>query len=107
MAERAGFESNSFNIKDLEGLGQGVTQPGIGQADTGQAPLDTTQGENGEVTPETPSRTLPGQLECQISAKRETAPIDPDLVTVTDAWANLPDAIKAGITAMVKASIGL
>jgi len=28
---------------------------------------------------------------------------DPDLATVVEAWANLPDAIKAGILAMVNA----
>jgi hypothetical protein len=29
---------------------------------------------------------------------------DPDLAAVVDAWPNLPEAIKAGIVAMVKAA---
>ncbi|HUS46374.1 MAG TPA: hypothetical protein VM219_10195 [Phycisphaerae bacterium] len=31
-------------------------------------------------------------------------PIDPDLQRVIDAWPNLPEAVKAGIVAMVRAS---
>ncbi len=30
----------------------------------------------------------------------------PDLATVVDAWPNLPEALKAGIVAMVKATSG-
>jgi len=33
-----------------------------------------------------------------------SGPIDPDLQRVIDAWPNLPEAVKAGILAMVKAS---
>jgi len=33
-----------------------------------------------------------------------SGPIDPDLQRVIDAWPNLPEAAKAGIIAMVKAS---
>ena len=32
------------------------------------------------------------------------APLDPDLARVADAWGGLPDAIKAGILAMVNAA---
>ena len=31
-------------------------------------------------------------------------PVDPDLVTVNNAWPSLPDAMKTGIVAMVKAA---
>jgi hypothetical protein len=31
-------------------------------------------------------------------------PADPDLAAVTEAWPNLPPAVRAGIVAMVKAS---
>jgi hypothetical protein len=31
-------------------------------------------------------------------------PQDPDLAAVVDAWSRLPEAIKAGILAMVKAA---
>jgi hypothetical protein len=32
--------------------------------------------------------------------------IDPELSLIIDSWAELPDAIRAGIVAMVKASKG-
>ena len=32
------------------------------------------------------------------------APIDPDLAAVVDAWPRLPEAIKAGILAMIRAA---
>jgi hypothetical protein len=31
---------------------------------------------------------------------------DPDLTAVVDAWPELPEAIRAGILAMVKAALG-
>jgi hypothetical protein len=34
------------------------------------------------------------------------AAVDPDLAAVVDAWPNLPDAVRVGIVAMVKASAG-
>jgi len=33
-------------------------------------------------------------------------PVDPDLATVMDAWDQLPEAVRAGIVAMVKAAAG-
>jgi hypothetical protein len=33
-------------------------------------------------------------------------PADPDLATVVDAWDRLPEAVRAGIVAMVKAAGG-
>jgi hypothetical protein len=33
-------------------------------------------------------------------------PSDPDLVTVVDAWDRLPEAVRAGIVALVKAASG-
>jgi hypothetical protein len=33
-------------------------------------------------------------------------PADPDLATVIDAWNRLPEAVRAGIVAMVKAASG-
>ena len=35
-----------------------------------------------------------------------TCQTDPDLATVIDAWARLPEAVRAGIVAMVKAAEG-
>ncbi|HEX5102184.1 MAG TPA: hypothetical protein VFV87_00125 [Pirellulaceae bacterium] len=34
----------------------------------------------------------------------QNAPLDPDLAAVVDAWPKLPEAIKAGILAMVTAA---
>jgi hypothetical protein len=34
----------------------------------------------------------------------DTCKTDPDLAVVVDAWSHLPEALKAGIVAMVKAA---
>jgi hypothetical protein len=34
----------------------------------------------------------------------QTGPIDPGLASLIDAWPNLPDPIRAGILAMVRAA---
>ena len=36
----------------------------------------------------------------------DTCTTDPDLAAVVDAWPDLPEAIRAGILAMVKAALG-
>jgi hypothetical protein len=36
----------------------------------------------------------------------DSSPIDPDLAKIIDAWPNLPEAIRAGILAMVRAAGG-
>ena len=36
----------------------------------------------------------------------DTCQTDPDLAAVVDAWSELPEAIRAGIVAMVKAASG-
>jgi hypothetical protein len=40
-----------------------------------------------------------GDAECGAVAR-----IEPDLASIVEAWATLPDALKAGIVAMVKAA---
>jgi hypothetical protein len=35
---------------------------------------------------------------------QRAAPVDPDLAIVIDAWDRLPEAVRAGILAMVKAT---
>lgn len=34
----------------------------------------------------------------------DSTPVDPDLAEIASAWPTLPDAIKAGVMAMVKAA---
>lgn len=36
----------------------------------------------------------------------ENAPIDPDLRAIIERWDDLPDAVSAGIVAMVRAAVG-
>jgi hypothetical protein len=42
---------------------------------------------------------------CQTESPRPT-PSDPDLAAVIAAWPALPEPIKAGIVAMIKAALG-
>jgi hypothetical protein len=37
----------------------------------------------------------------------DTCKTDPDLAAVIDAWPELPEAIKAGILAMIKAAVAM
>ncbi len=39
------------------------------------------------------------------AVETEKAPIDPDLARLIDTWPNLPEAIRAGIVAMVNTAI--
>jgi len=40
------------------------------------------------------------------AANAETAAIDPGLQTIIDAWPDLPEALRSGILAMVRAAGG-
>jgi hypothetical protein len=40
----------------------------------------------------------------QIATESATAPAEPDLAAIVDAWPTLPDAIKAGILATIEAA---
>jgi hypothetical protein len=40
------------------------------------------------------------------AVERDQSPIDPGLAAVIDAWAKLPEAMRAGIVAMVRAADG-
>jgi hypothetical protein len=60
--------------------------------------------------PSTQLRNLPTSLAAQGKrAARNQAPLDapkdPDLAAVVEAWPDLPEALKAGIVAMVKAAL--
>ena len=45
-----------------------------------------------------------GQRAKRSAIELETPPIDPDLAAVVDAWPKLPEAIRAGILAMIRAA---
>ncbi len=47
-------------------------------------------------------RTSPPSLGHHLAT--DTCQTDPDLMTVVDAWDRLPEAVRAGIVAMVKAA---
>jgi hypothetical protein len=56
-------------------------------------------------TPENP--TLPHQGGAESGALAPEKPaIDPALASIIDAWAKLPDAMKAGILAMIRTASG-
>ena len=58
------------------------------------------------VTPENPRENAHSQDGAAPGAAVgiENAPIDPDLRAIIERWADLPDAMKAGIMAMVTAA---
>ena len=47
----------------------------------------------------------PDSTKYDTKCARQTA-FDPDLTAVVDAWSGLPDAVKAGMVAMVRAATG-
>lgn len=54
-----------------------------------------------------PENSLESAIPEQADAKSGARSIsDPDLVTIIDAWNHLPDALKAGILAMVRSASG-
>lgn len=64
-----------------------------GKAQTYQ---ELRENESGEVPVLVPS----------LSEANSGPPVPPDLVSVVDAWSGLPDAIKAGILALVRTAMG-
>ena len=61
--------------------------------------------DDGSACPDSTSATTPERLSGLLGAlAAEIAPSAPDLAGLLTAWAGLPDAIKAGIMAMVKAT---
>ena len=69
--------------------------PRVGLEPTGLAPQRT---DGTRVTEPAPSP----ETKYGTKTDAETAPDDPDLRSVVDAWPNLPEAIRAGIVAMVQ-----
>ena len=59
------------------------------------------------VTPENPRENAHSQAGAAPGAavELENGPIDPDLHTIMQRWADLPEALKAGIMAMIRASV--
>jgi hypothetical protein len=46
----------------------------------------------------------PHQRSLAPDLRRDTCQTDPDLAAVVDAWDRLPEAVKAGIVAMIRAA---
>jgi hypothetical protein len=67
---------------------------------TGEPPA---QPRGKQATCDSPAEPLCQRL-CQFAA--EVAPTAPDLAALLTAWPNLPEALKAGIVAMARATAG-
>ena len=65
-----------------------------------------TEGQNPQATESTKTYETPDPCACPslCQNRAQNAPVDADLAAVVGAWADLPQAIKAGIVAMVKAA---
>lgn len=68
--------------------------------DTGLEPLSTTVHANKELRESAPQG---GAESGAVGA--QTPPIDPDLQAVVKAWPGLPESVRAGIVAMVRAAV--
>jgi hypothetical protein len=96
--------------------GFGDSNPPLSVLDTsGTGPKRTTPYSARVSTPSTQEQSIPlSRMEANDRGRRRTPtateiatallPDDPALAAVVDAWPKLPDAIKAGILAMVKAA---
>ncbi len=62
--------------------------------------------EEGLEPPQSFSKKTSCSSECGAEHGALGASLDSDLATVVEVWHNLPDAVRAGVMAMVKASIG-
>jgi hypothetical protein len=125
MAQRAERETRRAAANGCDGASEGDTQKKSPKplqiADLGDcvregASWDASSG-GGIRTPDTrimiPSATPPNAEENGTSqdcaahgaaVEHSQGPIDPDLAVVTDHWTDLPEAVRAGILAMVRAS---
>jgi len=54
--------------------------------------------------PQTPQQVTETANSVLPSGLPDSVPIDPDLAAVVEAWPKLPEAIKAGILAMIRAA---
>jgi len=57
------------------------------------------------VTPENPEKNIHSEKRSAPGAATEpkNVPIDPDLAAIIERWADLPEAVRAGMVAMVRA----
>jgi hypothetical protein len=75
-------------------------EPGMDDLQSAVSNSQTTATQ--EVT-ETPPKTLAYSLACET---QKSPKLDPDLAALVGAWPTLPDAIRAGIMAMIRAAGG-
>ncbi len=57
-------------------------------------------------TRQEPTQAAPKRLPTATQNATRLLPEDSDLTAVIDAWPDLPEALKAGIVAMLKAALG-
>ncbi len=74
--------------------GQGILSP----------PANTTQPANPQGVTSSPENVLASRLALSAQKPGVSAPDDPDLAAVVEAWPSLPEPVKAGVVAMVKAA---
>jgi hypothetical protein len=66
--------------------------------------IPSTRMEANDPGPERRQRATAGATEANSDASRATEALPPELTEIVDAWKELPEAIKAAILAMVRAS---
>jgi hypothetical protein len=91
--------------------GPGESKPGLVSLQAGQSQEDTKGSTDESRTEQDTSITKPGLPENTILAQREHyisitgKGVPEDLAVVVESWDRLPDAIKAGILAMVQSAV--
>ena len=71
-------------------------------ADYESAAANVQGAKNAGVVKSSTGMAAPGAAR-SVESEGETAQLDPDLTRLIDAWPELPEAIRAGIVAMVRA----
>ena len=108
MVEDTGFEPcrQVYGAKDKAGTGQGQIGPKGGQNEPLTQTAFSGKGQTG--TPSgLPEPTSSRQVYAGIMPDSETqSQLPQDLQAVVDSWPSLPEAVKVGIVAMVKAARG-
>ena len=110
MVEAAGIEPASPVIPTSSKDGLEETSSGRHGAQVGHPqevePGPACKRRTGAGLYEAKAGRVGNTTETQRRREREGESVAPDLQTVVDAWPRLPDAMKEGILAMVRAAVG-